>query len=143
MKSTPICVDANIIVRLVAPDPDRDIQPMWQQWRVSGAEIIAPTLLRFEVVNAIHRRQVAGQISRSLAEDLVSTALDMPITYINEPWLHLDALRLAGSLGLPASYDAHYVALAQHFGATLWTADKRLYNAVHAHLDFVRLVDLV
>ncbi len=36
------------------------------------------------------------------------------------------------------SYDAHYLALAEHLGCEFWTADKRLHNAVHEKLPWVR-----
>jgi predicted nucleic acid-binding protein len=140
MSLTAICVDANIIVRLITPDPDRDVFHLWRQWRVTDTEIFAPTLLKFEAVNALHRRCVAGKTSESLTEELIATLLELPITYMNDNSLHLEAFRLARKYGQPAAYDMHYVALAQHLGAELWTADKRLYNAVHQQLDFVRLV---
>jgi predicted nucleic acid-binding protein len=141
MNSTTICVDTNIVVRLVAPDPHRDVLELWQEWQTKNAAVVAPALLRFEVVNAFHRMRVAGNIGDLLAEELITIALDLPTTYFNDTSLHLDALRIAQNFAQKAAYDAHYVALAEHLGAELWTADKRLYNAVHYQLDFVRLVE--
>lgn len=37
-------------------------------------------------------------------------------------------------------YDAHYLALAQRLSIELWTADKRLYNAVKSSLGWVKLL---
>ena len=37
----------------------------------------------------------------------------------------------------PAAYDAHYLALAEMAGCPFWTADERLYDRVHAELDWV------
>lgn len=141
MSSTTICVDTNIVVRLVAPDPHRDILELWRNWNSTNATLVAPDLLRFEVVNAFHRMHIAGNIGDLLAEELTTIALELPITYFGDTSLHLDALKVAKRLGQKAAYDAHYVALAQHLGAELWTADKRLYNAVHHQLDFVHLVE--
>lgn len=36
------------------------------------------------------------------------------------------ALDLAERLSLSATYDAHYLALAEWLGAEFWTADQRL-----------------
>ena len=141
MSSTKICVDANIVVRLVAPDPDRDVFNLWRAWRKEGTELVAPSLIRFEVTNTFHRMRLAGNVDDDLADTLLSLALDLPITLFGDAWLHQDALALAGKFRLEAAYDAHYVALARHLGAELWTLDKRLYNTVHPYLDFVRLVD--
>lgn len=141
MSSTTICVDANVVVRLVAPDPNQDVFNLWRGWRIDGKEVIAPSLLRFEVTNTFHRMRLAGNIGDDLADELLSLALDLPITYLSDTLVHHDALALAGRFDLKASYDAHYVALARHHHAELWTLDKRLYNTLHPHLDFVRLVD--
>lgn len=140
MTSTAVCVDANIVVRLVGPDPDRRVYDLWQGWRSSETDLVAPSLLRFEVTNAFHRMRLAGNIADDLAAELLLLALDLPIRYVSDTRLHQDALALAGRFRLAAAYDAHYVALAQHLGAELWTADKRLYNALHPHMDLVRLV---
>lgn len=140
MRSTSICVDANVVIRLVAPNPDYDVFDLWQAWRSAGHQILAPTLLRFEATNAFHRMSLAGNIEPDLANELLALVLDLPITYVSDPWLHHEALALARRFGLNASYDAHYVALAHHLGVQLWTLDRRLYNSVHSHLDFVRLI---
>jgi len=49
---------------------------------------------------------------------------------------------LAEAHGLPATYDAHYLALAERLEAELWTADRRLYAAVQAAMPQVNLVKL-
>ncbi len=46
----------------------------------------------------------------------------------------------ADALGLPATYDAHYLALAEHLGCELWTDDQRLLRQVATSLPFVRWI---
>jgi predicted nucleic acid-binding protein len=48
------------------------------------------------------------------------------------------ALELADRFGLSATYDAHYLALAEREGCEYWTADERLWNSVRAQLGWVR-----
>lgn len=50
------------------------------------------------------------------------------------------ATDIAQRTNRPATYDAHYIALAQREGCELWTADERLYNGVHAVYPFVRWI---
>ena len=40
--------------------------------------------------------------------------------------LHFRALEIAHDRHLPATYDAHHVALAERFRVSLWTCDRRL-----------------
>lgn len=41
---------------------------------------------------------------------------------------------------LPATYDAHYLALAYREGCDFWTADTRLWNVVKSELKWVHLL---
>lgn len=141
MSSTTVCVDASIVVRLLAPTPSSNVFPYWKEWLDTGALLVAPSLLRYEIVNSFHRMRVAGNVTDSMVKDFLNLALSLPITYFDDDWIHRDAMRMASEYGQKAAYDAHYVALAQHLGAELWTADKRLYNALQHHLDFVHLVE--
>jgi predicted nucleic acid-binding protein len=40
-------------------------------------------------------------------------------------------------------YDACYLAIAHLHSCDMWTADRRLYNAVHEKLRWVRWIDEV
>ncbi len=51
--------------------------------------------------------------------------------------ISLQAMKLAHSCGLPASYDAHYLALAEYEQCDYWTNDMRLLNVVKGKLDWV------
>ena len=48
------------------------------------------------------------------------------------------ALDIADAYGLPAAYDAHYLALADLLGCEFWTDDRRLLRQVSHDLLFVR-----
>ena len=136
-----ICVDASVVVRLLNNNDYPDVARKWREAVGAGGQVVAPSLLRYEVVNALYKSIRFANISPTTAQQAIQTLMDLPIDYLHDDFLHRDALSLAVKYRLGAAYDAHYVALAQHLGAELWTADKRLYNAVHPHLDLVRLVD--
>lgn len=55
--------------------------------------------------------------------------------------LHQQALKIATTYRLPATYDAHYLALAERLNIELWTADRRLFNAVHSSLIWVKMLE--
>ena len=142
MTANIVCVDANFIVRLVSSEPSASrFEELWNQWQESGDRIIAPALIYYEVSNALHRSTVAGQLRSEQAEQALEDALSLYITIYGDLAMHRRALNLASSLQLPATYDAHYLALSEQLSAQFWTADKRLFRAVQATLDWVHLVE--
>jgi predicted nucleic acid-binding protein len=66
--------------------------------------------------------------------------LENDIELMQSASLHLMAIRLAYSLGQPATYDSHYLALAESLDCTYWTADQRFYNAANGNYPRVRWI---
>ncbi len=85
--------------------------------------------------------RAAGLLSGEDANRAVIRAFRLPITFHSDDGLHLRAFQLAVDHGLPATYDAHYLALAERLGVELWTMDKKLHAAVGERLPWVRLVE--
>lgn len=141
MITSPVCVDAGILVRLLTGQDDGTIRRRWERWRVEGRSLIAPLLLRYEVTNALHRLRGADALSDSVARAALRSALDLPVDLADEPELHLAALTVAARFRLPAAYDAHYLALSEREGAEFWTTDRKLTNTVRHALPWVYLVD--
>lgn len=102
--------------------------------------IVAPPLLPSEVANVIRQRMRQGQVQLDEARALLAQFLALPISLQAPQTLYERALVLADEHNLPAVYDAHYVALAELLGATLWTADRRLLRALGGRLSFVRWI---
>lgn len=104
-NSSTICVDANLVVRLVAIAPDERTLALWERWRADNTDLVAPMLLRFEVTNALHRYQRAGALSEKAAMNALNAAFDLPIQFYSDEDLHKSALAMAGRFALPAAYD--------------------------------------
>ncbi len=121
--------------------PDSPYKQLWTQWEESEYKVVAPTLIYYEVSNALHRLIVAGELRPERASQALETALSLDITLYGDVAMHLRALNLASSLRLPATYDAHYLALSEQLSAQFWTADRRLFRAVQATFDWVHLVE--
>ena len=133
MLNSPVCLDANLVVHLVTSgERDAAIVHLWREWHEAGRPIVAPTLLQYEVSNALYRYVAHGVYSPEEAAKLLDMALGLRIILFGHAALHRRALLLAGQFGLPAAYDAHYLAVAEMFGADFWTADQRLFEAVSA-----------
>jgi predicted nucleic acid-binding protein len=137
---SPICVDASLLLRLVMTPGQMALKQQWQQWlEVERRDVIAPALLHYEVTNAIHQYHRSKQISAQTARETQTFLLEMPIRLYQDAALHQSALALSRRLSLAATYDAHYLALAERMGASFWTADKRLFNSVSGQLNWIHL----
>lgn len=136
-----VCVDASFIMRLLtSQNSDSPYDQRWNQWQASNTTPVAPTLIMYEVSNGLYRYSRAGQITPEEAEQLLERALNLGIRFYGDADLHRQPLKIAQRHNLPATYDAHYLALAEREGIELWTADQRLFNAVHSSLPWVNLV---
>ena len=123
-------------------DPrDKLVRALWEQWDSEKRVLCAPTLLYFEVTNALYRYQRAELMSSSSMRLALNAALSLPFRLYGEENLHSLAVDFAERFSLPAAYDAHYLALAQHLNAEFWSADKRLIKAVQAALPWVHSVE--
>jgi predicted nucleic acid-binding protein len=140
MRDSWLCVDASLVVRLVANPSDMAVQQLWEQWDVEKRQVAAPTLVFYEVSNALYRYQTHELMSGSAVRLALKAALALPVRLFGEPELHGLALDLAERFSLPAAYDAHYLALAEWLGGEFWTGDLRLVRAVQKDLPWVRAV---
>ena len=141
MNSSWLCVDANLVIRLVADPADETVRTLWGQWDSEGRQLAAPTLLPYEVANALYRYQRLGYIGSTAVELAFKAVLALPLELYGKPDLHWRALELANRFSLPAAYDAHYLALAELLEGEFWTADQGLARAVRSSLGWVHLVE--
>jgi predicted nucleic acid-binding protein len=141
MNSSWLCVDANLVLRLVADPADKTIHSLWEQWDSARRQLAAPTLLYYEVANALYRYQKLGFMGASSVQLAFKAALSLPLELHGESDLHWRALELADRFSLPAAYDAHYLALAELLEGEFWTADGRLARTVQSSLPWVHLLE--
>jgi predicted nucleic acid-binding protein len=135
---TACVVDASLVVRLLQPGSP-GIVDLWQGWIDGGCRIHAPTLLVYEVTNALYRlARSAGLSPRALAAGLEELGL-LDLDLEADPSLTRRAGEIAWALELPAVYDAHYLALAERLDATLWTCDAKLAKGVAGRAPRIRV----
>jgi predicted nucleic acid-binding protein len=115
------------------------LQRQWEAWQEVDYQFVAPTLLYYEATNAIYQYYRHDLLSFESVSRAQQAILALPVRLISDPDIHRRALQLAERFSLPATYDAHYLALAERMGAAFWTADRRLYRATQAELAWVNL----
>jgi predicted nucleic acid-binding protein len=121
----------------VAFPADAAIQARWREWIAAQRQIIAPTLLLYEVTNALHQYQKHSMLTEQAVTTAVETALALPVKLFGDTELHRAAVEVAKRYSMAATYDAHYVALAERYGAELWTTDQKLAN--RCQQDWIKL----
>jgi len=116
------------------------VMKLWQRWIADRTEIVVPSLLRYEVTNAVYRSARQELFSETTAIGIIQSLDLLPVRFIDNIDLNVAAFEIAKELDLPAAYDAHYLALAQRERAVLFTADRRLVRAALPRFSFVRYV---
>lgn len=141
--SDVVVVDASLAIKWVLREEDsaRAIM-LLNRWGSEGKAAIAPALFTYEVTNIIYRRVVRSLLTYEEAvqvlTDLFSTGVSLNFSHYED--LSTQAMMLAHRYDLPASYDAHYLALAARENCEYWTADMRLWNTVKNKLGWVRWI---
>jgi predicted nucleic acid-binding protein len=136
----PLVVDASLVFRLLVPNPQQHaLRAQVDAWQQGGVALAAPTLWLYELTSAIAKGIHAGQIVEEEGRGLVALVHTFPVDLM-APDVVLGQAALAWSRRLQRAnaYDSAYLALAEALHADLWTADRRLANAVS--LDWVRYV---
>lgn len=106
----------------------------------SGDTIVAPPLLPIEVANIVRQRVRRERLPLPVAQQRLQAFLALPVRLLLPATVHARALELADEYGLPAAYDAHYVALAEALSYVLWSDDQRLLKNLRGRLPFVRSI---
>jgi predicted nucleic acid-binding protein len=126
-----ICIDASLVVALLMPE---SLSPAalsrWQAWVEQDEEVVAPALLRYEVHSALYRKAFRELIAFEDSLGAIEQFTRLDIHFLDPPGLPRRAAELAKLFERPNTYDAHYLALAEHLNCPFWSADERLYNAV-------------
>ncbi len=129
-------VDASVVLMAFFPDEaGHDPAQALIQSHVFGAvELHAPTLLPYEITNAVLKAVSRGRIPLATAQDILDTFDALQIDLYPVP--------LNRSLALAhryqrSAYDAAYLALAEAMDTPFITGDRRLYQALHHELPYL------
>ena len=132
-------IDANVILRAFFPDEAQMQAQAVVRHHVAGrTHLAAPALLPYELSNAVWQAERRGRITRAQADEVLQAMAGLDIEIVPQAWAVM--LPLARQFDRSA-YDAAYLTLAQETSQPLLTGDLRLFNAVHAHLDWVLWIE--
>jgi len=113
-------VDAGTVLHIVAEGIE--VSPEHQ--------LLAPTLLRSQVLSALHEAVQRGDIPAKEGRDRLARIGRLPIRLLGDGVLRRRAWELADQLGWGSTYDAEYLALTQLQGDAFVTLDATLARRV-------------
>lgn len=119
-----IVVDASVVSNALADDGHEG--DLARQRMIQAGELAAPDLVDVETVSVLRRRWLAGDLTARRFSTAVDDLGDLAVIRMPTLPLMRRAYELRANL---TAYDASYVALAEHLGWVLLTADRRLSRA--------------
>ena len=142
--SNKVVVDTSIVIKWVIDETDSSIAvALLARWISQGLIIQAPSLLAYEITNVLYQRLRKGRITFDEANDALQYVLlrELKLNTSQDYALSKRAMAFAYQFSLSATYDAHYLALAERENCELWTADTRLLNAINGKLPWVHKLE--
>jgi predicted nucleic acid-binding protein len=95
-----------------------------------GRQLLAPTLLRSQVLSILHEAVQRGELPADVARERLARVGRMSIRLLGDGVLRRRAWDLADKLGWASTYEAEYVALTQLQADALITIDTDLARRV-------------
>ena len=105
-------------------------------------ELLAPTLLRSQVLSQLYRAVRDGELSQQEAENAIGYVRRLKLRLLGDRVLQSVAWDVADQLGWPDTYDAEYVALTRLQADALITLDERLAHAARRLVPVASIDDL-
>lgn len=140
MKSTEVCVDASLAIKVVVPEAGSDkADALFDQWAGEETQLIAPAFFDVET-DSILRQKVSlrRELTIAQAQRAFTSLQGLPIKTTHSPEQRKRAWEIARQFQFPTVYDATYLALAELRRCEFWTADEKLFNQVKDKLTFVQ-----
>lgn len=100
---------------------------------------LSPSLFAYEIVNAMHIAVIKERMPEKEALGAINDILSVGIKLVD----FSDSAELAFCLAQKynrSAYDCAYLSLAQNEGCTIFTADKRLFNALNNKVRFIKWI---
>ena len=93
-------------------------------------DLLAPTLLRSQVLSTLHEAVHAGELTAQAARERLDRFGRIKIRLLGDAVLRRTAWKVADQLGSASTYEAEYVALTQLQAEALVTMDTDLARRV-------------
>ena len=109
----------------------------------AGHQLLAPTLLRSQVLSQLYETVRAGRLSRKEAEARLDYLRGLRIRLLGDRVLQRAAWKIAEQLGWADTYAAEYIALTQLQADAFVTLDTGLAHAAKSTVALATFDDLL
>jgi len=141
LKNDRVAVDASFLLTLFLPENKSDrAEELWRAWAGDHVEIVAPTLILYEVSSVIRNKVFGRILTEKEGGEMLSVLRRLDISVIHDEELLDIAWEIGAILNTPNLYDCFYLALAKLLGISLWTADEKLFRSAEKTFGFVNLL---
>jgi predicted nucleic acid-binding protein len=105
-------------------------------------QLLAPTLLRSQLLALLYRAVRRGELTKSDAERQLTYVRSLRIRLLGDRVLQTVAWEIADRLGFPDTFEAEYVALTKLQADAFITLDVNLADAVKSIVTIATTEDL-
>ncbi len=132
-------IDASVALKWYLDEEDHSSKAirLLQNYISNEFDIIAPSLLEYEVVNGLIIAQKRGRIKEERILMAIEGFMNLGIKFIDLSTIYSKVIHYCRNYNFSA-YDSSYMAVAEEKSADLITADKGLYSGVKKNLKWVR-----
>jgi len=140
MKSTEVCVDASLAIKVVVPEAGSDkADALFDRWAGEDIQLIAPMFFDVETDSILRQKtNLRRELTADEAERAFASLRALPIKTKHSAEQRERAWEIAREFEFPTVYDATYLALAELSKCEFWTADEKLFKQVKSKLTFVQ-----
>lgn len=136
-----IVVDASVALKWIIDEADSDkAHALLLESSDKGIIMLAPALFTYEITNILYqnvrKNEMTIERAKSALEEVMFLGIEIDIP--QDFSLSRRTIELAHTFGLKATYDSHYLALAEREGCELWTADTKMWKAVKEQVNWVQ-----
>ena len=132
-------IDASVVLKWYLADEQHGEKALGllNKYISNELHILAPSLLEYEVINALVIARKRGRIEEETLLSAIDGFLGLGIELKNLSMFSTGVLHYCKVYNRSA-YDASYLALAEEDGIPLITSDRVMYNAVQTDLQWVK-----
>jgi len=141
LKNDQVAVDASFLLKMFLPENKSDqAEELWRGWVGDHVEIVAPTLIIFEVSSVIRNKVFRRILTEKEGRELIGMLRQLDISLVYDEELLDIAWEIGAILNSPNLYDCFYLALPKLLRIPLWTTDKKLFQSAQKEFAFVNLL---